>query len=116
MSSFALRLTHKITAIAVIGVIGVFLIGGIHLYGESATAVYRDAAVNARALSELNNRIEIELLEGRRAEKDFLLRNDPKRAENQTEIARSVAAAHGLVAVPARNIVKRGNGAAALER
>ena len=43
MRPFSLRLTHKITAIGVIGVIGVVLIGSIHLYGEKAMAVYRDA-------------------------------------------------------------------------
>ena len=92
MRLLTLRLTHKITAIGVIGVIGVVLIGGIHLYGEKAMAVYRDAADNARTIAELNRRIEVELLEGRRAEKDFLLRNDARRAESQIEIAKAVAA------------------------
>jgi len=92
MSILSLRLTHKITAIGVIGVVGVILIGGIHLYGEAATAVYRDAAENARAIFELNSKVEIELLEGRRAEKDFLLRNDPTKADSQIEIGKSVAA------------------------
>ena len=92
MGSFSLRLTHKITAIGVIGVIGVILVGGIHLYGESAIAVYRNAAASARTIFELNNRIEVELLEGRRAEKDFLLRNDSAKAERQIEIGKSVAA------------------------
>src|SRR5471030_1438319 len=90
MSSFSLRLTHKIAAIGVVGVVGVMLVGGLHLYGESARAVYRDAAENARTIFELNSRIEVELLEGRRAEKDFLLRNDPKKVESQAGIARSV--------------------------
>src|SRR5437667_2473724 len=53
MGNFSLRLTHKITAIAIIGVIGVVLIGGIHLYGESAMAVYRDEADNMRTIFEL---------------------------------------------------------------
>ena len=97
MSSLSLRLTHKITAIGVIGVVGVILIGGIHLYGEAATAVYRDAAENARAIFELNSKVEIELLEGRRAEKDFLLRNDPTKADNQIEIGKSVAADIGAL-------------------
>src|SRR5690349_14441729 len=88
----SLRLTHKIIAIGVIGVVGVVLIGGIHLYGEKAMAVYRDAADNARSIAELNSKIEVELLEGRRAEKDFLLRNDAKKADSQIEIARTVVA------------------------
>lgn len=91
MRLFSLRLTHKITAIGVIGVIGVVLIGGIHLYGERAMGVYRDAAEDARTVFELNNRIAIELLEARRAEKDFLLRNDASKAQRQMEIGRQVA-------------------------
>src|SRR6202171_3243082 len=90
MNALSLRLTHKITAIGIIGVAGVILVGGLHMYGESAAAVYRDAADNARTIFELNSKIEIELLEGRRAEKDFLLRNDPKKAESQIEISKSV--------------------------
>ena len=92
MRIFSLRLTHKIAAIGVIGGIGVFLVGGIHLYGEAAVTVYRNAAENARNIFELNNKIEVELLEGRRAEKDFLLRNDPAKAERQMEISKAVVA------------------------
>ncbi|WP_128923653.1 methyl-accepting chemotaxis protein [Bradyrhizobium guangxiense] len=91
MRLLSLRLTHKITAIGVIGVVGVVLIGGIHLYGEKAMAVYRNAAEEARTVFELNNRIAVELLEARRAEKDFLLRSDPAKARQQAEIGRQVA-------------------------
>jgi methyl-accepting chemotaxis protein len=90
MRLFSLRLTHKITAIGVIGVIGVVLIGGIHLYGERAMGISREAAERARTVFELNNRIAVELLEARRAEKDFLLRSDPVRAQRQAEISRQV--------------------------
>ena len=91
MSSFSLRLTHKITAIGIIGVVGVVLVGGMHMYGEAAKAGYRDAADHARTIFELNSKLAIELLEGRRAEKDFLLRNDQKRAEAQIGISKAVA-------------------------
>jgi len=102
MRGLSLRLTHKVLAIGVVGLLGVVLVGGIHFYGESVVATYRLAADKARAISELNGRVEIKLLEGRRAEKDFLLRNDPKKAESQIEIGRAVGAdiagLHGLVA------------------
>jgi methyl-accepting chemotaxis protein len=97
MNIFALRLTHKITAIGVIGVVGVALVGGIHLYGESAIAVFRQAAEAARSVAALNSKIEVELLEGRRAEKDFLLRNDASKADNHTEIGKAVAADLGML-------------------
>jgi methyl-accepting chemotaxis protein len=91
MSGFSLRLIHKIAAIGIVGVAGVILVGGMHIYGESEMAAYREAAENARTIFELNGKMEIELLEGRRAEKDFLLRNDQKKAETQGEIGRVVA-------------------------
>ena len=89
--SLSLRLTHKITAIGIIGVVGVVLIGGIHLYGEKAVSVYRDAAADARTLFELNSRVNVNLREMRRAEKDFLLRNDPPVAEHQVDIGKTVS-------------------------
>jgi len=92
MGLFSFRLTHKVAAIGVIGVLGVVLVGGIHLYGETAVAVYRDAAESARTIVELNAKIEAELLEGRRAEKDFLLRNDSGKAEEQVRIGKAVLA------------------------
>jgi methyl-accepting chemotaxis protein len=91
MGGFSLRLTHKITAIGVIGVVGVLLVGALHLYGESAVALNRSGAEKARAISELNRKVQIELLESRRAEKNFLLRNDSQYVELQAEIGNSVA-------------------------
>jgi methyl-accepting chemotaxis protein len=97
MSIFSLRvrrmrLVHKITGIGIIGLAGVLLTGGIHWYGEAATAVHRDASENARSIFDLNRKIEIEMLESRRAEKDFLLRGDLKKADRQVQIGKSVAA------------------------
>ncbi len=92
MRGLSLRLTQKILAIGVVGLIGVVLIGGIHLYGEHAIDAHRIAADEARTIAELNGRIEVELLESRRAEKDFLLRNDTKKADSQVQLAAKVAA------------------------
>ncbi len=62
------------------------------MYGEKTIAAYRQAAESARTIAELNRKIEVELLEGRRAEKDFLLRNDARKADSQIEIFKAVAA------------------------
>jgi len=112
MGLFSFRLTHKVAAIGVIGVFGVVMVGGIHLYGENAVAAYRDAAESARTVFELNAKIEAELLEGRRAEKDFLLRNDSRKAEEQSEIAKAVIAdiekLHGkIIAVDNSGLARR---------
>jgi methyl-accepting chemotaxis protein len=97
MSRFSLRLTHKILAIGNVGVAGVVLVGGMHMYADSEMTSYRQAAENARMIFELGGKIEIELLEGRRSEKDFLLRNDPKKAEAQTEIGKVTISDIGLL-------------------
>ena len=97
LSNFSLRLTHKITAIGITGVAGVILVGGMHTYGESEMASYKEVAGNARAVFELNSKVEIESLECRRAEKDFLLRNDQKKAELHDEIAKTTVADIGLL-------------------
>jgi len=111
MRGFSFRLTHKIVAIGVAGIAGVILVGGMHVYGESEMAVYRDTAENARTISELSSKIEIELLEGRRAEKDFLLRNDSKKADSQIAIGKSVAAdidmLHGKIVAAGRSDLVR---------
>jgi methyl-accepting chemotaxis protein len=104
LSKLSLRLTHKIAAIGIVGIVGVILVGGMHMYGESEMASYREAAESARAIFELNGKIEIGLLEARRSEKDFLLRNDQKKAEAQGEISKTlvsdISLLHGkLVAI-----------------
>jgi methyl-accepting chemotaxis protein len=111
MRGFSFRLTHKIVAIGVAGIAGVILVGGMHVYGESEMAVYRDTEENARTISELSSKIEIELLESRRAEKDFLLRNDSKKADSQINIGKSVAAdidmLHGKIVAAGRSDLAR---------
>jgi len=111
MRGFSFRLTHKIAALGIVGIAGVILIGGMHVYGESAMTVYRDTSENARTISELSSKIEIGLLEGRRAEKDFLLRNDSKKADSQIDMSKSVAAdidvLHGKIVAAGRSDLAR---------
>jgi methyl-accepting chemotaxis protein len=111
MRGFSFRLTHKIVAIGIAGIAGVILVGGMHVYGESEMAVYRDTAENAQTISDLSSKIEIELLGARQAEKDFLLRNDSKKAESQINIGKSVAAEvdmlHGKIVAAGKSDLAR---------
>jgi methyl-accepting chemotaxis protein len=96
------RISHKIAAIGLIGFGGLALVGGIYLAGDTAQEAYRVVAADARAISDQVDRLDRDLLESRRAEKDFLLRNDEKYAKRHAELAKSVTAGLDALAGKAR--------------
>jgi methyl-accepting chemotaxis protein len=71
MSRFSIRLTHKIMAIGVIGLAGLLAFGAIYQIGGWSQDASRTIADGARAVSDLNNQLSTQMLEARRAEKDF---------------------------------------------
>jgi len=83
-------LTHKIAAIGAIGLLGVALVGGIYLLKSRTQNSYILAADQTNAISSLNDSLSIKMLESRRSEKDFLLRNDLKYADHVRELATQV--------------------------
>jgi methyl-accepting chemotaxis protein len=89
MSGQRLRvmLTHKIAAIGGVGLLGVALVGGIYFAATHAQSKHLLAADQASAMSALNDGLGIKMLESRRAEKDFLLRNDLKYVDRVKELA-----------------------------
>src|SRR5436190_7396211 len=89
---FRLRLTHKIAAIGALGVIGLAAVGGIYVHGNTVQEAYRLTATDARTILSLTNKLVVDLLESRRAEKDFLLRSDEKYAARHTALTKSIAA------------------------
>src|SRR5689334_9347831 len=87
-----LRLSHKIMSIGAVGAIGLVLVGGIYLAGIASQERQRAVADNAREVQQQVARVEVELLEVRRAEKDFLLRKDEAYVKRHSEFARKVGA------------------------
>jgi methyl-accepting chemotaxis protein len=90
MSGLHLTLRHKIAAIGLLGVAGLALVGGIDHFGAASQAHHQQIASDASAISTLTRKTLIELLETRRAEKDFLLRDDERYATRQGESVRAV--------------------------
>ena len=91
MSMLHVTLRHKIAAIGIVGVLGIALIGALYWAGASSQARFQGAAESAAATAATNNSLYVALLEARRAEKDFLLRNDERYAQRQAEFARTAA-------------------------
>ena len=86
-----LRLTHKVTAIGATGVLGLALVGGLYLFGAWSQARYEKTAAEASAIAASTGRLSIQMLEARRAEKDFLLRSDEKYAKAHGDLIKDIA-------------------------
>jgi methyl-accepting chemotaxis protein len=85
--------------IAALGVAGPAIVGGIYLFGEASQAKSESATSDAVSAFRLASKITMEMLEARRAEKDFLLRSDEKYAARQVELAKSTVGDLGILKV-----------------
>jgi methyl-accepting chemotaxis protein len=103
------RLHHRIAIIGALGVAGLLIIGGIYLFGEVVRGRHQAASDDALKLAAVVDRVSMAMLEARRAEKDFLLRNDEAYARRHGETAQKIRAdlatlgsAAGLPAISAK--------------
>ena len=81
------RLIHRIMAIGMVGLFGLLGFGAIYQIGSWSQDASRAIAGNARAISELNKQLSIEMLEAGRAEKDFQLRRNPSYSKRHAELS-----------------------------
>ncbi len=86
MSGFSIRLTHKIMAIGIVGLIGLLAFGAIYQVGSWSQESSRSVANNARTIFDLNKQISIEMLEARRNEKNFQQRRNESYAKAHAEL------------------------------
>ena len=78
----AFRLTHKIAAIGIVGISGLFLIAAIYLTGVSSQGRYRQSVAEANGIAAVMTRLSQGLLQARQVEKDFcfaVTRPSPRR-------------------------------------
>src|SRR3982750_862367 len=85
-----MRLTHKIMAIGLVGLMGLVALGSIYLFGNRSQEASRSIAENARTISDLNRKLALDMLEARRAEKDFQLRRDQSYSNRHAELASTI--------------------------
>src|SRR4029078_13306654 len=86
MSGLSIRLTHKIMAIGVVGLIGLLAFGAIYQVGSCAHDSSRSVANNARMIFDLNKQLSIEMLEARRNEKNFQQRRNESYAKGHADL------------------------------
>src|SRR5260370_18376183 len=80
-----LSMTHKIMAIGLVGLAGLLAFGAIYQVGNWSAEASRGIAGNARAISDLNKQLSIDMLEARRNEKNFQQRRDESYAKRHAE-------------------------------
>ncbi len=90
MSGFSVRLTHRIMAIGIVGLIGLLAFGAIYQIGNGLQDASRIVASEGRAISSLNKQISIKMLEARRAEKDFQLRRNESYLKHHSELSAGI--------------------------
>jgi methyl-accepting chemotaxis protein len=90
MRRFSIRLTHRIMAIGAIGLAALIAFGAIYQVGSVSQDESRAIAGNARVISDLNNKLSTEMLEARRAEKDFQLRRDQSYSKRHAELSAAI--------------------------
>jgi methyl-accepting chemotaxis protein len=88
---FSLRLIHKIASMAALGVLGLAAVGAIYWSGETKRAAAHQDAANATTARLLMLQILGQMLEARRAEKDFLLRAEESHATRLKTVAEETA-------------------------
>ena len=86
MSGFSVRLTHKVMAIGIVGLMGLLAFGGIYQIGSWSQEASRTVAKSAREISDLNKQLSIEMLEARRSEKNFQQRRNESYAKSHSEL------------------------------
>jgi len=86
MSGFSVRLTHKVMAIGIVGLIGLLAFGAIYQIGSWSQEASRAVAKSAREISDLNKQLSIEMLEARRNEKNFQQRRNESYAKSHAEL------------------------------
>ncbi|WP_426610717.1 HAMP domain-containing protein [Bradyrhizobium sp. McL0616] len=86
MSGPSIRLTHKVMAIGLFGLVGLVAFGAIYEIGSLSQDASRTVANRARAIADLNKQLSIEMLEARRNEKNFQQRRNESYAKAHAEL------------------------------
>ncbi len=90
MRGFSIRLTHKIMAIGAFGLLGLLAVGAIYEVGSWSQESSRATAEAARTISNLKSKVATDMLEARRAEKDFQLRRDQNYSKRHAELSAGI--------------------------
>jgi methyl-accepting chemotaxis protein len=85
------RIKTKTAAIAAVGIAGLLLVAGVSMWGASVQEAQQRAADRAGEVMVVGQELQIDMLELRRTEKDFLMRKDDAQVAKNEAFAVSAA-------------------------
>ncbi|MEO3387122.1 methyl-accepting chemotaxis protein [Mesorhizobium sp. CAU 1741] len=98
----ALRISHRIGMIALVGVIGVIAVSGLFLYERHLIGQIEATEAQAGQAAQVTGALQTGFLQLRRHEKDFFLRKDERYVESHlarsAEVATSIEAIEAIIA------------------
>src|SRR4030095_17254412 len=71
-----MNVTRRIMAVGAVGVFGLVLVGALYFYGLWVQDGFRTASDDAERIAGTALKLQVDLLDARRLEKDFLLRHE----------------------------------------
>ncbi len=80
-----IRISRQIAILGLIGVVGLMAVAGINWWGAAQLSRIEATSASMRQEQAIETHVQMELLQARRHEKDFLLRHDEKYASMQVE-------------------------------
>jgi methyl-accepting chemotaxis protein len=88
--NFRISLRLKITAIGVVGLLGLVFVGGIYLVGAGTQARYQKTADDASAIAKIASAVHDGMLRAREVEKEFMLTSDLQRVQDHATAVKAM--------------------------
>src|SRR5262249_49332837 len=85
-----INVTRRIMAGCAVGVFGLVLVGALYFYGIWAQDGFRAASDDAERIAGTAPKLQVDFLDARRLEKDFLLRRELDHVTRHAEVSRSI--------------------------
>src|SRR5215475_3928505 len=85
-----MNVTRRIMAVGAVGVFGLVLVGVLYFYGLWVQDGFRAASDNAERIAGTALKLQVDLLDARRLEKDFLLRRELDHVTRHAEVSRAI--------------------------
>src|SRR5437870_4658591 len=89
-STMNMNVTRRIMAVGAVGVFGLVLVGVLYFYGLWVQDGFRAASDDAERIAGTALKLQVDLLDARRLEKDFLLRRELVHVTRHLEVSRDI--------------------------